>query len=81
MPSGPMSAPEPGTSRAKPFAMNGSNTVRKDAGFAAKLTAGDIKYTPTDGTPSLKKAVIRYTEENYDLVVAPENVYYLAEIA
>lgn len=41
---------------------------------AAKLSAGDIKYTPTDGIPSLKKAVIRYTEENYDRVVAPENV-------
>ncbi len=41
---------------------------------AAKLTAGDIKYTPVDGIPSLKKAVIRYTEENYDRVVAPENV-------
>ena len=31
---------------------------------AAKLNAADIKYTPTDGIPSLKKAVIRYTEEN-----------------
>jgi aspartate aminotransferase len=41
---------------------------------AAKLNAGDIKYTPTDGIPSLKKAIIRYTEENYDRVVAPENV-------
>jgi aspartate aminotransferase len=41
---------------------------------AAKLTAGDIKYSPTDGIPSLKKAIIRYTEENYDKVVAPENV-------
>jgi aspartate aminotransferase len=41
---------------------------------AAKLTAGDIKYTPTDGIPSLKKAILRYTEENYDRVVAPENV-------
>jgi aspartate aminotransferase len=41
---------------------------------AAKLTAGDIKYTPTDGIPSLKKAIIRYTEENYDRMVAPENV-------
>jgi aspartate aminotransferase len=41
---------------------------------AAKLNAGDIKYTPTDGTPSLKKAVIRYTEENYGRLVAPENV-------
>ena len=41
---------------------------------AAKLRAGDIKYTPTDGTPSLKKAIIRYTEENYGRLVAPENV-------
>jgi len=41
---------------------------------AAKLTAGDIKYTPVDGTPSLKKAIIRYTEENYDRLVGPENV-------
>jgi aspartate aminotransferase len=41
---------------------------------AAKLTAGDIKYTPTDGIPSLKKAVIRYTEEEYDRVVSAENI-------
>jgi len=41
---------------------------------AAKLTGGDIKYTPPDGTPSLKKAIIRYTEENYDRSPAPENV-------
>ncbi len=41
---------------------------------AAKLTTGDIKYTPTDGIPSLKKAIIRYTEENYDRVPAAENV-------
>lgn len=41
---------------------------------AAKLTAGDVKYVPTDGTPSLKKAIIRYTEENYGWLVAPENV-------
>ncbi len=41
---------------------------------AAKLTSGEVKYTPPDGTPSLKKAIIRYTEENYDRLVAPENV-------
>jgi len=41
---------------------------------AAKLTSGDIKYTPADGIPSLKKAIIRYMEENYDRMVAPENV-------
>jgi aspartate aminotransferase len=41
---------------------------------AARLTGGDVKYTPPDGTPSMKKAIIRYTEENYDKLVAPENV-------
>ncbi|MBI5032238.1 MAG: pyridoxal phosphate-dependent aminotransferase [Chloroflexi bacterium] len=41
---------------------------------ASKLSTGEIKYSPTDGLPSLKKAIIRYTEENYDKVVAPENV-------
>ena len=41
---------------------------------AAKLTSGDVKYVAPDGVPSLKKAVIRYTEENYDRLVAPENV-------
>ena len=41
---------------------------------ANKLATADIKYTPTDGILSLKKAVIRYTEENYGKVVAPENV-------
>jgi aspartate aminotransferase len=41
---------------------------------AAKLNAGDVKYTPTDGTPSLKKAIVKYMEENYDRVVAPENI-------
>jgi aspartate aminotransferase len=41
---------------------------------AAKLVNGDVKYVPTDGIPSLKKAIIRYTEENYGRAVAPENV-------
>ena len=41
---------------------------------AARLTSGEIKYAPPDGLPSMKKAVIRYTEENYDRLVAPENV-------
>jgi len=43
-------------------------------GAAAKLNTGDVKYVPTDGLPGLKKAIIRYTEENYDRLVAPENV-------
>lgn len=41
---------------------------------AAKLTEGNVKYTPPDGIPSLKKAIIRYTEENYSRSVAPENI-------
>ncbi|HXD08846.1 MAG TPA: aminotransferase class I/II-fold pyridoxal phosphate-dependent enzyme, partial [Anaerolineales bacterium] len=41
---------------------------------AARLTSGEVKYVAPDGLPSLKKAVIRYTEENYDRAVAPQNV-------
>lgn len=41
---------------------------------ASRLTEGDIKYTPPDGLPSLKKAIIRYTEENYGRIPAPENI-------
>jgi aspartate aminotransferase len=41
---------------------------------AAKLTSGEVKYVPTDGTPSLKKAIIRYTAENYDRLVLPQNI-------
>ncbi len=41
---------------------------------AARLSSGEVKYTPADGMLSLKKAIIRYTEENYDRLVAPENV-------
>ncbi|UCH83461.1 MAG: aminotransferase class I/II-fold pyridoxal phosphate-dependent enzyme [Candidatus Latescibacterota bacterium] len=38
------------------------------------LNSGEIRYTPADGIPALKKAVIRYTDEFYDRLVAPENV-------
>ena len=41
---------------------------------AARLNAGDIKYTPTDGMPSLKKAIIQYTEKNYNRLAALENI-------
>jgi len=41
---------------------------------SARLTSGNVKYVPTDGTPALKQAIIRYTEENYGRVVAPDNV-------
>ncbi len=40
----------------------------------AKLTTADIRYTPTEGIPSLIKAIIRYTEENYNKIIGPENV-------
>lgn len=41
---------------------------------ANKLSSGDIKYTPTDGLPSLKKSIIMYTEDNYNRIIAPENI-------
>jgi aspartate aminotransferase len=41
---------------------------------AAKLSGGDIKYTPTDGIPTLKQAILRYTEESYDVSFAAQNV-------
>lgn len=40
----------------------------------ALLNTGEVRYTPPDGIPALKKAIIRYTEENYDKVVGPDNV-------
>lgn len=41
---------------------------------ANRLNSGEVKYTPTDGLPSLKKAIINYTEDNYKRLVAPENI-------
>lgn len=41
---------------------------------AAKLSGGDVKYVPTDGTPSLKKAIIRYMDDYYNRTVASYNV-------
>ena len=38
------------------------------------LNTGEVRYTPSDGIPALKKAVIRYTDEHYDRIVKPENV-------
>ena len=40
----------------------------------AGLETGDVKYAPADGIPALKKAIIRYTEEHYGRLVAPDNV-------
>ena len=41
---------------------------------SAKLSSGEVKYVPTDGLPSLKKAIIRYTEDQYNRVVEPANI-------
>jgi len=41
---------------------------------AALLNSAEVRYTPADGIPALKKAIIRYTEEFYGRIPAPENV-------
>lgn len=41
---------------------------------AALLNSGEVRYTPADGIPALKQAIIRYTEEFYDRKVEPEHV-------
>lgn len=41
---------------------------------AAHLNTGEVRYAPVDGIPALKKAIIRYTEENYNRLVTPENI-------
>ncbi|OQY27446.1 MAG: aminotransferase [Candidatus Cloacimonetes bacterium 4572_55] len=38
------------------------------------LNTREIRYTPAGGIPQLKKAIIRYTEENYNRLVTPKNV-------
>jgi aspartate aminotransferase len=40
----------------------------------AVLNQGDVKYSSTDGTPGLKQAILRYTEQNYGRRVTPANV-------
>jgi aspartate aminotransferase len=41
---------------------------------SGKINSGEIRYTPADGIPALKQAIIRYTEDFYGRVVEPENV-------
>jgi aspartate aminotransferase len=41
---------------------------------AALLNSGEVRYTPADGIPALKQAIIRYTDEFYHRKVEPENV-------
>jgi aspartate aminotransferase len=40
----------------------------------AYLAAGDVKYTPSAGSASLRKAAAEYTEKNYGRKAAVENV-------
>jgi aspartate aminotransferase len=40
---------------------------------AGILDSGDVRYTPADGIPALKQAIIRYTGDMYKRIVAPEN--------
>jgi aspartate aminotransferase len=40
----------------------------------AALAGGRIKYTPTTGIPSFKKAIVHYTERNYGRTVSPKNI-------
>ncbi|MBD3257132.1 aminotransferase class I/II-fold pyridoxal phosphate-dependent enzyme [candidate division GN15 bacterium] len=41
---------------------------------SSKLKTADIRYTPTEGIPPLLKAIVRYTEDHYNMAVAPENI-------
>ena len=41
---------------------------------ASVLNTGEIRYTPPDGIPALKKAIIRYTEERYRKIISADNV-------
>jgi aspartate aminotransferase len=41
---------------------------------ATQLNSGEVRYAPADGLPALKKAILRYTEENYGRLLSPLNV-------
>lgn len=41
---------------------------------AAVLNSGEVRYTPADGTPAMKQAIIRYTADFYKRMVEPGNV-------
>ena len=42
--------------------------------IAAHLNSGEVRYAPVDGSVDMKKAIIRYTMENYGRKVEPENI-------
>ncbi|MDP1623417.1 MAG: pyridoxal phosphate-dependent aminotransferase [Bacteroidales bacterium] len=41
---------------------------------ASLLNSGEIRYTPADGIPALKQAIVRYTGDQYKRIVSPMNV-------
>ncbi|HXY41586.1 MAG TPA: pyridoxal phosphate-dependent aminotransferase [Vicinamibacteria bacterium] len=41
---------------------------------ATQLNTGEVRYAPADGLPAMKKAILRYTEENYGRLLAPQNL-------
>jgi aspartate aminotransferase len=41
---------------------------------AALLNSGDVRYTPADGIPALKQAIVRYTGDMYGRILSVENV-------
>ncbi len=43
-------------------------------GAAGLLNSGEIRYTPADGIPALKQAIVRYTGDMYHRIVSPMNV-------
>ncbi len=38
------------------------------------LDTGEVRYTPADGIPALKKAIIQYTQDHYHQAVEPQNI-------
>jgi len=41
---------------------------------AGMLNSGEIRYTPANGTPEMKAAIIRYTQDHYGVRPTPEMV-------
>ncbi|MGD2110791.1 MAG: pyridoxal phosphate-dependent aminotransferase [Phycisphaerae bacterium] len=41
---------------------------------AGLLNSGEVRYTPADGIPALKQAILRYTDDFYQRKFDPENV-------
>lgn len=50
------------------------NPTPSQAVAAMQAHLSHVKYTPVEGTPTLRQAILQYTEENYGREVALENV-------